>query len=349
MPKKKQAEVVDNSDPMAAAIGQEKNAGSEPVEDNVVFENENPLALEDPGSEQSVEENVDTNTPDQSTQEPIYSDDELKAIQSGWTPKEAFLGDPSKWKPAEEWNKRSNFQSLIDVQREEIAQMKRSQNEILQMMRDERSNNAKIQLSSLEKEKEEAITNADLESVKKLDAKIDNLKGLVVNSSAPAANSAKSSSGQEDEIPKEVIEFGERNKWFNGTSDIDQRKTNYAKFLEKDLHNKNPNMSLSKVMRNIENEVSKTFDSQQKNVAPVEIRRSSMNPNPTNSKGLKYDNLPVEAKRFVEYYAEKAAFQAKRNNKAFDKDQYRQKYIKQLIQNDVLDASGRVLDKSFRR
>src|SRR3989304_7042155 len=50
----------------------------------------------------------------QEDEEPLYSEDEIKAIETGWTPKEAYKGDPITWRDAKAWNDRNRVHSTLE-------------------------------------------------------------------------------------------------------------------------------------------------------------------------------------------------------------------------------------------
>jgi hypothetical protein len=275
-------------------------------------------------------------------EEDLFTSEELQAMQSGWTPKEAFHGDSSKWRNAKAWNEKNNINSVVNEQKQRIAEMEKTQQEMFALIKEERSRNAQIQLTAIEKDRDDAIRMSDIEKVKMLDDVIYSLKGIVNNK--PAASSQPVPQAPVEE-PNEVKSFKDRNKWFNGSDDLSKRKTTYAQFLENDLNMKKTTMSLSDKLAYIENEVSQIFDGAKKNASPVETRRASMNTN--NSNGLpEYNSLPTEAKKLIEYYANKEEFKAKRGNKPFNKAQYRANYVKELIADRVIDNNGKVLPQT---
>ena len=281
--------------------------------------------------------NIEDSPPQESdTSESFYTDIELRAIETGWVPKEAYHGDEANWRDAKTWNDKNKTLSLVEEQRRKIEQMEKTQIEMLQMMREERARANEIQIYKLEKDKEDAIRLADVNAVRELDESISKLRAIPGPSKqAPAENA--------QQVPNEVTEFVGRNKWFNGTDELSARKTLYAKALENELNIKKSDMSLSEKMLHIENEVAKIFDKSKpvtNNIAPVENRRTTMNTrNPSN--GLpSYESLPKEAQKLIEYYAKKEEFRAKRNNKAFNINEYRARYVRELIKNNTIDGKG---------
>ncbi|MFA5695917.1 MAG: hypothetical protein WC917_00425 [Bacilli bacterium] len=270
----------------------------------------------------------------------VFDDDEVRAMKSGWTPKETFKGDPDKWRDAKKWNERNNVNSLIEDQKREIAEMRRQQQELVNFMREDRERNAKIQLASLEKEKEEAIRLADVDKVKKLDEVIFSIKGFVTPTNNHNTVNQQKPEEKQRQFPQEVIDFKQRNPWFEGSDALSMRKTLQAQALEVYLDRTNPNMSVGDKMVYIEKEINQMFGTPVKNIAPVETRRSPMIANKNPNSLPDYNSLPVEVRRVVESFLEKAEFKAKKDKKAFNKGQFRSNYVRTLISDKVIDNSG---------
>jgi len=53
-----------------------------------------------------------------------------------------------------------------------------------------------------------------------------------------------------------------------------------------------------------------------------------------------YDSLDLFAKKQIEYFAQKEAFKARKAGKPFDIVKFRQKYIKELVRDRVVDGNG---------
>jgi len=274
-----------------------------------------------------------------------YTDEELKAIESGWTPREVFHGDHTRWKDAKTWNERTHYNNSFDEQKRRIDELSQTQTEMLNMLREERARNATAQLVAVDREREEAIRMADVDKVKKLDDVIFSLRTIA--GSVPQSSSGNIPTPPPAPVPMveppEIKSFRDRNKWFNGSDELSRRKTTYAQFLENDLNARKTPMSLSDKMAYIENEVKQIFDSPRRNISPVETRRTPMTQNSSNGGVPEYNGLPTEAKRYVDYFTAKAEFRAKQGRKTFDKDAYRSQYMKDLVKNNVIDSNGRLV------
>ncbi len=288
----------------------------------------------------------------QEDEEPLYSEDEVKAIETGWTPKEAYKGDPNTWRDAKAWNDRNRVQSTLEEQRRRIEQMEKNQNEMLQILREEKQRSAQLQISSLEKDRENAIREADVEKVKQIEDSISKLRGALPPSYGGPRNPTLTQENMStvpapaSEIPREVLDFVSRNQWFNAKDEDSMRKTSYAKALSDELIRNRPDMPLAEQLAFIEKEVSRTFSvpkAPKPNVAPVENRRTSVSSTKSSNDLPDYESLPRETRRLIEGYALNAEFRARRNKKEFNKSVYRAKYVKQLIQNRIIDDKGNII------
>jgi len=292
---------------------------------------------------------VETSDSYENLSEPVFTEDETRAMQSGWTPKEIFKGDPDKWRDAKAWNDRNNIHSVIDEQKREISEMRRKQDELLQILREDRARIAATQLANVEKERDEAIRNGEIEKVKKLDDVVFGLRSVAGNAQiTPAATP----SVPVQSIPaKEITDFVERNaSWAKGTStdEVSIRKRSYALSLGGELDRTKPGMSLAEKMTYIEKEVNQLFDKQVKNVAPVEMRRTSMAAN-TSPTGLpSYDAVEPEARRIIESFLGKAEVNARRNKKQFSRSEFRTNYVKDLIKDGTIGRDGKFVQRGGR-
>jgi hypothetical protein len=298
----------------------------------------------------NLEEPPEEKSKPEEEEEPLYSEDEVRAIETGWTPKEAYKGDPNTWRDAKSWNDRNRTQSTLEEQRRRLDNMEKNQNEMLQILREERGRSAQLQINSLEKEKENAILEADVNKVKMIEQSIAKLRDSAPASfgappNPPLTQDAMSTvPAPASEVPKEVLDFVARNRWFNEKDEESMRKTSYAKALSDQLIRNKPEMPLAEQLAYIEKEVNRVFMSTAKpNIAPVENRRSSMNTLKSPNGLPEYDQLPRETRRLIEGYALNAEFRARKGKKSFDKGAYRTKYVKQLLQNGIIDNKGTII------
>jgi hypothetical protein len=306
-------------------------------------------------AEPEIPENIELQDNQNIEDDPIYSDEEIRAMKDGWTPKEVFMGDTSKWKDAKTWNEngrdnRKQAHYYNDVQQNEINQLKQTQIEILNMLKQERARVSQSQLLAVEHERDEAIRMGDVDKVKKLDDIFYSLRTNISNNKQPEQQQNKSNSDAPQNIPSEVINFTKRNEWFNGNDPLSQAKTTYAKALEAKINSeKNSKFSsLKDKYTYIEQQVSQQFDNPKRNIAPVENRRTPMSNNNSSNSLPDYKSIPSDVKRIVEYYVNKQEFNAKKNKKPFNKNLARENYVKELINISALDKNGNVIDKDRR-
>lgn len=269
--------------------------------------------------------------------EDFFSDEEKRAIESGWTPKSVYNGDPNTWRDAKAWNERNRTYNAVEEQKRELAELRKSHNEMLELLRSERAERAQTQINSLEIERENAIRNSNVDLVKSIETKINSLR----NVAQPYVQNNTPVNYENKQIPQEVHDFVARNTWFNGNDELSIKKSNYAKMLEQDLSLKQPNMSLADKYRFIEQSVSSIFDNKKEiNVPPVESRRISMTPNKPINGIPDYNSLPREAREHIEFFAQKAAFKAKQQKKPFNITEFRNRYIRELHEDNIVNSKG---------
>jgi hypothetical protein len=125
---------------------------------------------------QEQTENTNVETSQESTNEPSYSDIELKAIEQGWIPKAEFDGDEVEFIDAPEFVRRGELFRKIETQSREIKQVRQA----LEAMR---VHNTKIKeaeyknaLKTLQEARKQAVIDGEHEKAFVLEEKIDEIK-----------------------------------------------------------------------------------------------------------------------------------------------------------------------------
>jgi hypothetical protein len=157
---------------------------------------------------ESAPEVADNDT-EQQSQAP--RDFEAEAKQHGWTPKDEFKGDPSRWVDAETFVTRADevmplLKKKTEVQDREIAALKKavSQQTRLLATADERA--MARALADLKAQKHEAVEAGDTKAVDAIDEKIDTLKA---EAKAPAAEPVTLEQAEEA-----YADFQLKNRWY---------------------------------------------------------------------------------------------------------------------------------------
>jgi hypothetical protein len=141
------------------------------------------------------------------------SEIEQEAQQEGWMPKEDWIEaghDPKQWRPADVWKDRGEFFKTINSLKQELQLTKRQvQGAFIQgqKMAEAVYNQ---QLSELKSARREAMANQDIETVEKIEEKMDELKS---KQNAPAPQVPQQA--QNLPVPQEFNDFVDRNPWYN--------------------------------------------------------------------------------------------------------------------------------------
>jgi hypothetical protein len=225
-------------------------------------------------------------------------DFEAEARAQGWTPKEDFRGDESRWVDAETFVKRADevmplLKKKTQNQDREIAELKK---QIKRLTRAEAAayENA---LADLKAEAEAAVEAGDLTAYRAVDKKLEALRKDAEEDAGPAHG----------EVPAEQYEaFREANAWYDrgnlaGASEIEIDARAYAdrladKYARQGLQNEMaPSAFFDRIARETEERfpLLKARKSREKPPSPVEgVTRTQAN------KGAKtYANLPADAQR----------------------------------------------------
>lgn len=135
------------------------------------------------------------------------------ASEMGWTPQDKWRGDPEKWKPADEFMRRT-----VDVNRSLKNQMERLESTVSNMARTSAQLTEQAVARERQKllnERREAIEMADYEGVREIEVKLESL---------PTPTPV---------MPPETQAFIERNPWFNKDQEATAWATNRAEELSK--------------------------------------------------------------------------------------------------------------------
>ncbi len=146
--------------------------------------------------------------------------DMQKAIDSGWSPKDSWRGDPNEWVDFGEFNRRGEIFNHLKSTKDEVAKYKSEVDELKAVLTEfQKVNEAIINkehesiLSELERQKAEAIQIGDGEAVINAEKKIEDFKA---SKNPPKANVPDT----EEEAPVDPVivakasEFEARNPWY---------------------------------------------------------------------------------------------------------------------------------------
>ena len=189
-------------------------------------------------------------------------DYEAAARAEGWKSKEE-LGDafdPIRHVNAEEFIKRKPLFDTIRQQSKAIKELKKTIDSVVQFSKQNADLEVKKAIENLNAQKREAIGIGDIETVEKIDKSIK----LHEDAAKKAAEVAPS-------VPPEVLEWTEKNKWFDEDMEMQDFATAYCASYAK----RNPSHSIEKALSATEVAVKKAFSdskyfvSSRKTAAPI--------------------------------------------------------------------------------
>lgn len=136
-----------------------------------------------------------------------YSDAELKAMESGWKPKEEFGGDTSKWVDAEEFNRRGELFDKIDVLSRDLKESKKALRMLQEHHQKVRESEYKRALTELKAEKKAAYESGDSDKLVEIDDRIAEVKVLQTREEQQLKQQANSPDPR-------FVQWVERNNWY---------------------------------------------------------------------------------------------------------------------------------------
>jgi len=218
-----------------------------------------------------------------------------KAEKMGWTPRESFKGDPSKWRPADEFVERGeNMLPLLRAQSKrqerEIADLKAGMKELAEYhSKTEQRAYAKA-LQDLREQRAAAIAAGDGAAFDKVDGEIDKLKKDLETKTQPAQK-------QNDDDPV-FQEWLSRNKWAE-----DEEMQLVGEAIAKSLIKKGEKATgvdlLEMVTKEVKRRYPEKFENPRRNAAPSVEGGSG----PRKGGGKTFADMPAEARAACERMA----------------------------------------------
>lgn len=113
---------------------------------------------------------------EQNTEEPQYSESELKAMDSGWLPKDQWEGDPEEWVPAKQFIKNGELFGRINAYKQRMMNLEQQVGVLVKHNEKVYESGYKDAVQALKQERKEALLEGDTERVLELDEKVDELQ-----------------------------------------------------------------------------------------------------------------------------------------------------------------------------
>jgi len=186
---------------------------------------------------------------------PEPSSTELKAMESGWVPKEEYSGEEHKWVEAGEFLRRGELFKKIEDQSKQLKDVRNALNEMKKLHGQVREVEYNRALSALRAQKKTALEEGDAEAVIAADERIDLVKEQVKQFKAEP-DAAQDQAGTEH---PEFVAWTEQNSWYKNSSPMKA----FADALGADLAR--AGNSPSEVLKKVAAEVRKEFPNKFRN------------------------------------------------------------------------------------
>ena len=198
---------------------------------------------------------ADEITPEASAPETEHSPTELKAIESGWVPKEEFQGDEHKWVEAGEFLRRGELFKKIEDQGKQLKDVRSALNEMKKLNSQIQEVEYKRALDTLKAQKKAALEDGDADAVIAAEDRIDMVKEQQkeMQRQSPVAQSDEGS-----EHP-EFVAWTEQNNWYKSSTPMKA----FADALGQELAR--AGNSPSEVLKKVAVEVRKEFPNKFRN------------------------------------------------------------------------------------
>jgi len=109
-------------------------------------------------------------------QERQFSDDEVKAMDHGWVPKDKWRGNPDEWVPANVFNMKGDFFKRIAQDKATINELKESINGLVEHNKKLFDAGYKKAVGDLKRQKQEALEVGDTKAVMEIDDQLEEMR-----------------------------------------------------------------------------------------------------------------------------------------------------------------------------
>jgi hypothetical protein len=159
---------------------------------------------EDIKQEEKKEEVIEQKEPEK--KEPNQYEEAARS--KGWKPKEEYEGLPEAWIGAEEFLKREPLFDRIKQSTKEVKELKKTIESMATYHKRAVEAEVAKRISDLKAQKKEAIQTGDVDKVEEIDKAIDEQKQI------------KADTPTKQEVAPEIVEWVEKNPWFNNDKEM---------------------------------------------------------------------------------------------------------------------------------
>lgn len=267
-----------------------------------------------------TKESTISETKEEIKQEKVLTEVEQEAVKLGWDPTgESAKKVGKRALSAEEFVDRQSFYVKIDELKKEVHRQKeftRKQAEITKQATEQAYKQA---LEDFNRQKLEAVSVGDIKGFQTIEAKVLNTQQKLIDleknvkmDDEEQVQTLSSTTGQQQSLPKETIEFAERNKqWFNTHTPLNTAMGNFAAGIDAQIEASHPQLSLKDRYLMVEEEVRKTFPQQfinTKQEAPSVVSTSNIKGDVETSSKVSVKDLSPQQRSFGEHFIAKGLY-----------------------------------------
>jgi len=184
-----------------------------------------------------------------------HTETELKAMDSGWVPKEEFSGEEHKWVDAGEFLRRGELFKKIEDQSKQLKDVRSALNEMKKLHSQVRDVEYKRALDTLKAQKKAALEDGDADAVLAAEDRIELVKEQVKQLQNEPANVQEDSGAEHPEF----VAWTEQNAWYKSSAPMKA----FADTLGQELAR--AGNSPSEVLKKVAVEVRKEFPNKFRN------------------------------------------------------------------------------------
>ena len=219
-----------------------------------------------------------------------------KAREKGWKPLEEFEGDESDWVDAKEFVGRQKLYDRINDLKTTIAKQtssfQRDMQQVVGQMSKVRESEYKRALKTLERQRAEAVEQADVEAVVAVSKEIETLKEEKIEEQASVKEGARTTG----EATPEFLEWQANNKWFQENQEMRQDAISIGVGYAAGNPNKTQTEVLDYVTKKVKRMYPETFEKKEpKNKVDSKVESSGSGRQPMGvGKKMSIDDLPED-------------------------------------------------------
>lgn len=249
-----------------------------------------------------------------------------EAMELGWKPKDKFVGDESKWIPADEFVEKGRH--VLPIMRENNARLKRelltrdqkidtleksvkASTQAIAALQKVQSDATKAAVdAAIRRTKEEIKTareDGDLDTELALQDKLGDLRKAKEDPTSGAMPAKVEE--KKDDVSPEFKAWNAKNTWFGGDSKEDKQKTKAVIRIAEDLRDEGETALGEEFMELCVAKYEEQFASSGRASSKVETGSHSRSPSGNGKKG--YADLPKEAKEACESFADSVVGEGK--------------------------------------